>query len=267
MPEFPCTTPISIQVSIGSGSVNITTEERDTVNVVVTPVGNSEQSRAAAKATEVIFEGDKLTVEAPQNSGRWFRGDASIRVDVQAPVDSNAQIGVASASVECRGRYGQIEVGAASGDVEIDEVEGDASIGTASGDIRVSSVGGQLEVATASGDLTVIRVDGTAQLKTASGDFEITEAGSDVHHKSASGDLRIGAAHRGTVSSNTASGEVSISVVPDTGVWLDLNSNSGSINNVLDTTGGPPDTHDLSIQVRTVSGNIDILRAHSKAAV
>ena len=267
MPEFPCNGPISIQVSITSGSVDITTEVRDTVNVVVTPAGNNEQSRAAAEATEVIFEGDKLTVEAPENSGRWLRGNASIRVDVQAPVNSNAQIGVASASVKCRGRYGQIEVGAAAGDVEIEEVEGDASIGTASGDIRVSSVGGQLEVATASGDLTVTRVDGTAQLKTASGDFEITETGSDVHHKSASGDLQIGAVHRGTLSASTASGEVSIAVVPDTGVWLDLDSVSGSINNVLDTPGSPPDAHDLSIQVRTVSGDIDILRTHSRTAV
>jgi DUF4097 and DUF4098 domain-containing protein YvlB len=120
---------------------------------------------------------------------------------------------------------------------------------------------------TASGDVLVANVEGRIDTKTASGDIEIGQAGGDVDSNSASGDLRVDAVRSGTISVNSASGGVSVGVVSDTGVWLDLNSKSGSISSELDTSGDPPDTHGLSIQIRTVSGDIDILRAKQRAAV
>ncbi len=266
MPEFPTKTPISILASFASGSINITTEDRQTVNVVVSPCGDSERSRLAAEAIDVEFSGDSLTIEAPVNTS-WHKEDRLVKVEVQAPSGSSALINVASASVNCRGQYSQVQVNSASSEMEIDEVSGDVTINTASGDTRIISVGGRLTTNTASGDVLVANVDGSVQVNTASGDIKIAESGGDVHSKSASGDLQIGAAHSGTISANSTSGDVSVGVVPDTGVWLDLNSKSGSISSELDTSGDPPDTHELSIQVRTVSGDIDILRAKQRAAI
>ena len=68
MPEFPANTPISMLASFTSGSINITTEDRETVNVVVSPYGDSERSRLAAEAISVEFDGDSLTIEAPENT-------------------------------------------------------------------------------------------------------------------------------------------------------------------------------------------------------
>ncbi len=267
MPEFSTNTPISIVASFASGSINITTEERETVNVVVSPHGDSERSRQAAEAIKVELSGDSLTIEAPENSSWRSREYQLVMIEVQAPSESSALINVASASVKCRGRYSQVHVNSASSAIEIDEVSGDVKIQIASGNTRIVGVGGRLTAKTASGDVTVASVAGRVDTKTASGDIEIGEAGGDVRSKSASGNLRVDAAHGGTISANSASGSVSVGVVPGTGVWLDLKSRSGSISSDLDTTGDPPDTHDLSIQVRTVSGDIDILRTLQKATV
>ncbi|MCH7735415.1 MAG: DUF4097 family beta strand repeat protein, partial [Chloroflexi bacterium] len=125
----------------------------------------------------------------------------------------------------------------------------------------------QLTAQTASGDVTAPRVEGAVTAKTASGDVEIGEAGSDVRANTASGDLRVETASRGTVSSKSASGSVSIGVATGTGVWLDLNTVSGSINNGLDTTATEPESRDLTIQVRTVSGDIDITRSRAATPV
>lgn len=267
MPEFATSKPIDINVSIASGSVNIIAEERDTVDVLISPNGRSERARAAAEAVEVFFEGDSLTITAPKDSGKWFRNDSSVKVEVHAPINSSARIDVASASVKCRGQYSQVQVNSASGGIEIDEVLGELKIQTASGDARIVSVGGQLIANSASGDVLLATAEGSVRVNTASGDIEIAEAGGDVHSKSASGDLHIGATHGGTISANSASGDVSVGVVPGTGVWLDLNSLSGSINSDLDTAGDAPDSHDLTVQARTVSGDIDILRSKQKATV
>lgn len=252
MPEFPTSTPISILASFASGSINITTEERETVNVVVSPYGDSERARLAAEAIDVEFNGDSLSIEAPANTS-WHREDHLVKIEVLAPSGSSVLINVASASVKCSGQYSQVQVNSASSEMEIDEVSGDVKIQTASGDTRIVSVGGRLTANTASGDVLVANVGVSVRVNTASGDVEIAEAG--------------GAVHTGTVSVNSASGSVSVGVVSGTGVWLDLNSKSGSINSDLDTTGEPPDTHDLTIQVRTVNGDIDILRVPQTAVV
>ena len=68
MPEFTTDKPVSILASFASGSINITTEDRQTVNVVVLPHENSERSRQAAEAITVEFHGNNLSIEAPENT-------------------------------------------------------------------------------------------------------------------------------------------------------------------------------------------------------
>ena len=41
MPEFNRSTPLLLKISLPTGSVNILAEDRDTVNVTVTPLGDS----------------------------------------------------------------------------------------------------------------------------------------------------------------------------------------------------------------------------------
>jgi DUF4097 and DUF4098 domain-containing protein YvlB len=263
MAEYPCSGPIFIKASVAEGSLKITTEDRDSVAVDVT----SRHNDTAVEATEVSFNGDTLEIASPQNSGGLFRRDDGIDVIVKAPLDSSARIGVASASVECLGRYEELDVKTASGNVEIQDVTGDVTISSASGRASLGSVGGQLKVRTASGRLEVSDVGGAINAKTASGRMEIGNAGGDVKVKSASGRLEIDSVHRCTVSVKTVSGRVSVGVAPGTGVWLDLDSKSGNIKTGLDTSESPPDHHDLTLEIRTTSGSIDIHRAQQLAAV
>ncbi|NQW16685.1 MAG: DUF4097 family beta strand repeat protein [Chloroflexi bacterium] len=263
MAEYPCSDPITIKTSIAAGSIKITTEDRDTVAVDVT----SPDDGAAAEATEVSFNGNTLEITYPDSSRGWFRRHNKVDVVVVAPLDSTARIGVASASVECRGKFDQMKVKTASGNVDIDDVTGDLEVQSASGDTRVASVGGQLSFRSASGRLEVSDVGGSIGVKTASGKIEIGAAGGDVKAQSASGSLQVGAAHRGIIIMKTASGKASVGVAPGTGVWLDLDSTSGRINTGLDTVANPPDNRDLTIRIRTVSGSIDILRAVEPATV
>ena len=263
MPEFTRSTPLSINISLPTGSVDVVAEERDNVNVTVTPYGSSRQDREAAEATKVVLNRDELTIEAPKGTG-YLRSTVQLKIEVQAPIDSDIQVSVASATIKCRGRYGVAVIKTASGDAEIEDATGNVKVQTASGNVRINNVGGKLTAKTASGDITANDVAGAVNLRSASGDVTIAEAHADVRSKSASGALEIGVAHSGTISANSASGEVTVGVVPNTAVWLDLDSQSGSINSDLDTSGSQPDSVDLTIQARTASGDIEILRAREK---
>lgn len=250
-----------------AGRVTVTAEERGSAAVAVTSLGDDERNRSAAESTEVSMDGDTLIIKSRQRPVWWSWRINHVNVDVRVPADSSARIKVASADVTCRGRFSRLVVNSASGDVSIDDVTGDANAIIASGDVNIGNVGGQLNAISASGDITAGKVDGDISIKTASGDIKIDAAGSDIKARSASGNLEVGAISRGNASARSISGRVSFGVTPGTGVWMDLNSLSGHIDSSLEAVEEQPERRDLTIQVYTVSGDVQISRAIEPAAV
>lgn len=268
MPEFPTHRPITAAVKLPAGALEVTAEERDTAVVDVQPYDDRPGSREAAERTTVEFRGDTLTVSAPD--GAWLaRHPASLLITIRLPLDSRLRLKTASADAACRGRLSSVDVTGASGDLHLDHVTGDAKVRIASGDVTAGRVDGELQVSGAAGDVTAQYVGGPVDTSVASGNIDIGSAGAGVRAKTASGQVRIGAAQRGTVKVRTASGDVAVGVRGGTGVWLDLSTISGRTTNDLDMTageageGGGPD---LSVEVRTASGDIAISRVPAEAA-
>jgi DUF4097 and DUF4098 domain-containing protein YvlB len=272
MREFACPEPVTVSVRLGSGGVDVLAEERDTATVDVSPDphDNSAAAREAAANTVVELRGDTLVVEGPDITGGWlFRRTPKLRVTVRVPLDCTLAIKVASADVRCRGRYAAANITTASGDLQLDDVTGDVTVTTASGDANVERAGGQVKVSGASGDVRVGNAGGDVSAHSASGDLDVAVAGGSVQATTASGDIRVGSASRGTVRLNTASGDVSVGVTAGTGVWLDLNSVAGSTRSNLamtDSPGRATPNAELTLQVRTVSGDIEVHRVSLPAA-
>jgi autotransporter translocation and assembly factor TamB len=270
MPEFPCSGPITVDLRLGGGSVELHAEPRDTAVVEVAPYDSSDASREAATQTRVELSGDTLMIAGPEASGWLLRRSPRLQVTARVPAGSTGRLRVASADVTGHGEWANVKLNTASGDAYFERVTGDLTVNTASGDVRAVLVGGRLTVKTASGDVTAQQVDGTADITSASGEVQIDESGADVSAKTVSGNTRVGAARQGTVRANTVSGDVSIGVISGTGVWLDLSTLSGKTRSDLDMSGAgsavvPPD-HTLALQVRTVSGDIEVHRATLPAA-
>lgn len=265
MPEFPTTGPITADIRLAGGSVELHAEPRESALVEVEPYDSSEAAQEAAARTRVDLSNDTLVIAAPESSGWLLRRYPRLRVTARVPTGSTGRLRVATADVTCHGEWGQVKLGSAAGDAYLERVAGDLTVNTASGDVRAGQVGGRLTVKTASGDVSAQEVTGPVDVKTASGDVQVDDAGGDVSLTTASGNATIAAARRGTVRTTTVAGDVSIGVVTGTGVWLDLNTLSGKTRSDLSITdgaeGGGTPSHELTVHVRTVSGNIDIRRA------
>lgn len=262
MSEFSCPGPVTVDLRLGGGACEIRAEQRETALVEVEPYDSSDAATEAASQTRVELSGDTLIISAPEAGGWLFRRVPRLRVTAVVPVGSSGRIKVASADLTCHGPWAQIKVNTASGDVFVERVTGDLSVNTASGDVRAGQVDGQLTVNSASGDVAATRVGGQVEIKGASADVDIEEIGDGLRSSTASGDLRIGTARHGTITANSASGDVAIGVLAGTGIWMDLNTLSGRTRSDLDPGDSPPTSHDLSIQVRTLSGNIEIHRVN-----
>ena len=262
MPEFPVQGPITVVAKLPAGSLQIAGDpEAKVATVVVEPYDPQDQS--AADDTRVEMHGDTLRVEAPDTGRAWgLRRTPRLWVKITLPADSSVQAAVSSAEVTCTGRLAAADLRSSSGNCTLAEVTGPASVGTASGDVRVGAAGGGLKVRGASSNITVDSVAGDTHLRTASGDVKVRRAEGAVRAKTASGNVELAEVGAGEVDVHTASGSVFIGVLAGTGVWLDLNTVSGRTTSDLTVSGGAPagGGPDLTLRVRTVSGNIALHR-------
>lgn len=267
MYEFDCPAPVRVLARLGAGSLEITAEPRETATVEVTPYDDTDAGREAVARTRVHLRDGQLTVAAPE--GGWlFRLSPRLRVAVRVPLDCDLHVKVASADTSCHGRYASAVINTASGDVYVEHVTGDVSANTASGDLRFVEVGGHLRANMASGDIVAQAVGGEITIHSASGEVAVEQMAAGARVTTASGDVRIGSARRGAVRINCASGDVSVGVAQGTGVWLDLVTMSGRTRSDLAVGPAAPATirQDLTIQVRTASGDIDVHRVAQPAA-
>jgi DUF4097 and DUF4098 domain-containing protein YvlB len=269
MYEFECAQPITLSVRLGGGGLDVLAEERTTAAVDVSSFDDSGAAREAVANTRVEFRGDTLVVEAPDSTGGWlFRRSPRLRVTARVPLDSSLALKLASADSRCRGRYCAVDVSTASGDVQVEQATGEVTVNTASGDISVDRAGGQVRINGASGDVRVGHAGGDVTVHSASGDLDVGHAQGSVKASTASGDISVGTANRGTVHVNSASGDVSVGVPVGTAVWLDLSTVSGSTRSDLAMSDAAPatGTAELTLQIRTLSGDIEVHRVAQPAA-
>jgi hypothetical protein len=265
MQNFDRTTPVTVALRAQRGKVDITATDETNVQVDVVPLDGSEAAAEAARNTQVALEGDTLYIQTPQSAPWQWRRTPKLGIVVRVPTGSSIAAKIASADLRGTGRYAVAQIDVASGDVRLDEVTGDAQLKSASGDVTVARVGGGLRASSASGDLDIGDVIGDVSASTASGDIDIRGVGGSLKAGTASGDVKVGVVRRGKTELKSASGDVEVGVAAGTGVWLDVNTASGSTRNDLsmgaeNTPADGQQAATLHLQVRTASGDVHIRR-------
>jgi hypothetical protein len=264
--EFDRSTPVTVALRMHRGIADIVAADTPVIRVEVTAQDGGDTSREAADSMKVALEGDTLLVQSPDHLGWSLRRTPKLSVTIKVPAFSNLQAKLASADLRAAGDYGIVQTDFASGDTYVERVAGDAELKTASGDIRIDRVGGGLRVTSASGDLRVGDVTGDVSLSSASGDVTAGTIGGSLKSRTASGDIEIGRVRTGTTNISSASGDVKVGVAAGTGVWLDINSASGSTRSDLTMTDAAPSADQqatLELKIRTASGDITINRVHA----
>ncbi len=266
--QFTFTTPgpAALQVEIGSGAVEIHTDE---VSETVVEVRG-----AAADETVVEQRGDHVVVVAPSTRSSSASG-RSVHVSVTLPRLSTLTTRLGTADLTATGTLGTSRVRSGSGNVRLDMVHGDLTIDTGSGDVTLREVVGDLRAKSGSGDFSVERVGGTGSVTTGSGDVEVGVAAHGVTLSTGSGDLRVREASRdvglatasgdltvdlmgpGEVAAKNVSGDIRIGVPGGLPVWTDVSTLTGAVRSTLSGAGEPSEGQPhLALRAKTVSGDI-----------
>jgi Putative adhesin len=280
MPKFDTPEPITANIEPGVGSVTVVAGERIDTVVEIRPTNpdNPADIDAAARTT-VDFAGNTLTVRGPRyNPLIGPSKNRSIEVTVELPAGSHVHGKSGMGDLTATGRLGDVSYKTGLGHVQFDEaaalsvssgtgnvlgnrVTGNASITTA-GRLHVAELAGRGELKNSNGDTVVGAAHAPLKVRAANGDITVDEAADDVDAKTANGAVRVLDAVRGSLTLETAMGEIEIGVREGTAAWLDVTTKFGKVRNEMTASGAPAEHADkVEIHANTGFGDVTVRRA------
>jgi len=263
MPTFDTPTPIQIRIDVSGGSVRVHAGERADTVVTVRP-GNEHRAAdlQAVGQTRVTFSEGTVHVTSPRRPRLLFFGNGpSVEIELLVPEGSGLEAALTAGDVDCEGRLGEVRIDDRYGDIRIDRAA-TLHARTSAGDITVGQVDGDADVGTSYGTIRVREAAGTLRLDSACGDITVERALASVGASTKYGQVTVHQAVGGSLDLTTAYGKVEAGVREGTPAWLDLESSSGKVRNLLTPSDAPDDSDEpLRIRARTSYGDVVVRRA------
>jgi DUF4097 and DUF4098 domain-containing protein YvlB len=244
--------PVQLEVSTGSGDVQITPATGNEVRIhgeIHAHGWSSDDARAKLRdiaANPPISQENNLIRVGGNQRLRNF----SIDYRIEVPAATELHCGTGSGDVQVRGIQGPATFTSGSGNIHASEIGNDVQATAGSGDVAFSDVQGQVQVGTGSGDISVHTAKGAVRLHTGSGKLEIAAPNDAVVAETGSGDVIVNGAHA-DLRVHTGSGNVQIDGNPAESSYWDLHASSG------DVTLHVPGDASFRLYARTGSGDID----------
>lgn len=280
MPKFDTPEPITANIEPGVGYVTIVAGDRLDTVVEIRPTDPDAASDVeAARRTTVDFVGNTLTVRGPKYNPLIGPGkNRSIDVTVELPAGSHIHGKSAMGDLTATGRLGDVSYKTGLGDIQVDEaatlsvtsgtgnvlgnrISGKATIST-SGRLHVGELAGGGELKNSNGATVVGAARGPVKVRSANGDITVEQAAADVEAKTAKGGVRVLDAVRGSLTLETAMGEIEVGVREGSAAWLDVKTKFGRVRNDLTASGAPAEQADkVEIHADTAFGDVTVRRA------
>jgi DUF4097 and DUF4098 domain-containing protein YvlB len=269
---FEVTGHVLLQVSTDGGDLAVEAADVRQVEVELVPLRDNDVTREVIAAARVEMAprsgGHEVVVELKRRSAFGFGRGPQVGIRVRCPKGSDLAARTSSADVRAIGSLGAVDVKTASGDVLLENA-GSLRAETASGDVRVRDVEGGAEIRTTSGDASLRRCGGHLRAKLVSGDLTVDDATAGLDVTTVSGDLHVRAAGGGGMQVQSVSGDVELGVAAGQRLYVDASSVSGTMSTDLGLDDAPPAGPDAPVRdlrVRTISGDVRIVRAAATAA-
>ncbi|KIH99653.1 hypothetical protein LP52_05185 [Streptomonospora alba] len=264
MPNFDTPEPITAEIDLFIGTIQIDAGDRADTTVEVHPRDAAKDADVRlAEQIQIEYGGGRLVVKDPNNTGlgRLLRKGVA-DVTIELPAGSQLQVEADNANIRCDGLLGDSRVTASLGNLVLDRVAGHAELTSTHGLIRAREIDGTAAVKTTHGSITLGTVTGRLRMKTAHGDIVVDRALDSVEAKTAHGGVRIREVVRGRVDLETSYRELEVGIAEGTAAWLDVGSKHGSVSSSLEAAEDPGDAGEtVEVRARTNYGDVVVRRA------
>jgi len=221
---FSVSSPARLNLGNIRGSVEIHPGEEGVILVTATKQSHTgDEKRTEIEITQEADGTVKAATRFPDGGWNWMFGSQPCEVDyvVKAP------------------RQCSLKLNGVSNTVLAEWFEGAVSVNSVSGEITLRDLTGSVRIHTVSGDADGERIRGALDLETVSGDVTLKESAlSSIKAGTVSGDMQIHTPlAEGPYTFKSVSGEVRLSVPPETHCTGELHSVSGDLVSAFPITG------------------------------
>jgi DUF4097 and DUF4098 domain-containing protein YvlB len=286
------TGPVNLDLTTGSGSVNVRTGSSSEVQVtghikVTNWFGGNADDRVKRIEANPPIQQSGNDIRIGHIDDTELLHNISISYDLVVPPETQLHSHTGSGSQTVEGLQKRIEIESGSGSlkisdindtvraetgsggIEIDRVKGNVRSKTGSGSIRATDIAGGFEGQTGSGHIVLEQTaSGSVRADTGSGGMELRGVRGSLQAEAGSGTITAEGDPTGSWTVHSGSGSIHLKLASDAGFDLDARTSSGSISVSQPVTvqgsigrkelrgkvrgGGVP------VEVETGSGNIDI---------
>ena len=257
--SFAVSGPIRTSLHLAVGDVTVTTDESGHASATVDPAEPGDRAATAlAESATITFEGGELRVVVPDRV-LWRSSPATLKVHLTVPTGSSLSAAAGVLTLTSSDRLGAVALKTGVATVDLDHADS-LSLRGGTADVDLASAG---DVSAKCGRAD-LRLGAVADVfvKVGQGTVEIGSCTGEVVVKGAMVGLDVAAASSGQIRFDAAMGSGTVGVAEGTTVQLDLSSATGDARSELSApAGGRVDGADLSVRMRTTSGDVVVRRA------
>jgi DUF4097 and DUF4098 domain-containing protein YvlB len=178
---IPFTSSGTVELRIGSGTINVKTWDRNDGHVVASTSNNTKLDLDVSRSHIGLNTRGRWTGRMPLGTANY---------DVTVPVGTRLSLNAMSGSLKAAGVRGRIDANAISGSVDVRDASGNVEAQCISGPVTIAGVSGDVRVETVSGAIDISNVSGAVRAENVSGSIDVTNArGPRVRLGSMSGSL------------------------------------------------------------------------------
>jgi hypothetical protein len=271
--EATVQTPLRLELRTSGGGVVIRGVAGDTAVVRAQVERGSFHRDDGARVAEliaagIVFEGDGLSIESPQDEG------VTVHYDVSVPYAALAELYVRNGPMEVQGIEGPLEVRLTNGPLHVEDVGGAVAIELRNGPLQLRNCRGAVEVEVRNGPIHIEDVAGPLEARVRNGPVAIEDVRAGVEADAVNGPITYRGAVGGDFNLHATRGGIVLQLPVDARFELDAEADRGEVYCDFDVhdAGTGSDTPAPRVVLRTERGEIRLEQssragAHSRAAV
>ena len=204
-----------IQIESTNGSITLTQEDREDVEIVAHLRATSEERLKATDILSELVDGNKLYIHVNWPEGkRHSREGCSFEVKI--PDAMAVILKTSNGNITTSDLGGAADLKTSNGSIDVKNHHGSLLAVTSNGNIIANDIEGEIDTKTSNGSITIQRAPGIVKSKTSNGKITLSmkpQATGPIDLKTSNGSVEVslGTAFVGTLSASTSNGSIDTS--------------------------------------------------------
>jgi hypothetical protein len=229
-------------VEADRGSIEVTTADAESVDIVVERKAAGSQSKAEHVLTDHVVtitqEGNKVRIHAEYTGAKlsgWLGEWRNLQVKflITVPHKFDADLKTAGGSIAVAGLAGELQANTSGGSLKFDQIAGPVTGRTSGGSVTLTGGKGKADLRSSGGSIHLSEIEGDVNAHTSGGSIHADHLAGKAVVKTSGGSIEISAV-KGPIEAGTSGGGITATLSEQPAGPCSFRTSGGGITVILD---------------------------------